>query len=253
MTSLRGAASLRAALPHPFRAHLPIPTLDIYTLLLSAPILLFSMVAHEYAHGWAALHQGDPTAWQLGRLSFNPVKHIDPFMTILLPALLVFLHAGFLLGGAKPVPVNARNFRNYRRGDIIVSLAGVAANALIAIVCTAFIPVLGILGREAPATARTMSLLQTTMQLGVWINLALIAFNLLPIPPLDGSHLVKYVLPPRWSWRYQQLGRMGIVLLLLFLYFGGPLLALWMSPANAVTSAMVGSVHHFLLPNPWAP
>src|SRR5215211_7515964 len=92
------------------------------------------MVAHEYAHGYAALRQGDSTAYQLGRLTWNPIKHIDPFMTIVLPALLWIVTAGHtILGGAKPVPVNPRNYRNYRRGDIIVSLAGVATNFVLAI------------------------------------------------------------------------------------------------------------------------
>src|SRR5438034_10640072 len=93
-----------------------------------APVLLFSVVAHEYAHAEAAYRQGDDTAYMLGRLTLNPLKHIDPFMTVLLPALLYVSHAGFLFGSAKPVPVNPRKYRNYRRGDIIVSLAGIGAN-----------------------------------------------------------------------------------------------------------------------------
>jgi Zn-dependent protease len=88
--------------------------------ILIAPVLLFSMVAHEYAHGYAALKNGDPTAYQLGRLTWNPAKHIDPFLTIILP-LITFLTAGIAFGGAKPVPVNPRNYRNFKKGDIIVS------------------------------------------------------------------------------------------------------------------------------------
>ena len=92
--------------------------------LLALPVLVMSMVAHEYAHGYAALRQGDNTAKALGRLTFNPIKHIDPWMSLLLPAMLWFGSGGqFLFGGAKPVPVNPRNYRHYRRGDIIVSLA----------------------------------------------------------------------------------------------------------------------------------
>ena len=94
-------------------------------LLLFVPILLFSVIAHEYAHGYAALKQGDNTALAAGRLTWNPIKHIDPWMTVLLPVLLYYLSRGtVVLGGAKPVPVDPRNYRNYRRGDIIVSLDG---------------------------------------------------------------------------------------------------------------------------------
>ena len=96
-----------------------------FDFLLALPVLLFSLVAHEYAHGYAALQQGDPTAYELGRLTFNPLKHIDPWMSILLPALLWFgSQGGFVFGGAKPIPVNPSNYRNFRRGDVIVSSAG---------------------------------------------------------------------------------------------------------------------------------
>ncbi|HXV86854.1 MAG TPA: site-2 protease family protein, partial [Gemmatimonadales bacterium] len=102
--------------------------------LLALPVLLFSMVAHEYAHGYAALRQGDTTAYMLGRLTFNPLKHIDPFMTVLLPLMLWFGSGGrMVFGGAKPVPVNPRNYRQYKRGDIIVSLAGIATNLVLAV------------------------------------------------------------------------------------------------------------------------
>ena len=94
------------------------------------PVLLFSVIAHEYAHGYAALKQGDDTALMLGRLTWNPIKHIDPFMTMLLPLMLCASSHAPILGGAKPVPVNPRNYRNFKRGDIIVSLAGVFANLL---------------------------------------------------------------------------------------------------------------------------
>src|SRR3712207_2831792 len=104
------------------------------------------MVAHEYAHGYAALRQGDPTAYELGRLTWNPVKHIDPFMTVLVPAMM-YMAGGPILGGAKPVPVNPRNFRKYRRGDIIVSLAGIATNLALAPICALLIVPLGLIGR----------------------------------------------------------------------------------------------------------
>ena len=107
------------------------------------------MVAHEYAHGWVAFKNGDPTAYQLGRLTWNPVKHIDPFMTVLLPLFLA-LAGGPVLGGAKPVPVNPRNYRNFKRGDILVSLAGITTNIVLAFLFTAAIPLLYFLWRAAP-------------------------------------------------------------------------------------------------------
>lgn len=217
--------------------------------LLAAPVLLFSMVAHEYAHGYAALRQGDPTAFQLGRLTWNPLKHLDPFLSVLLPILLYFGSGGtFIFGGAKPVPVNPRYYRNYRRGDVIVSLAGVATNFVIALACTAIIPLLKLLADALPALAPTFGLLQVMMVQGVLINLALIAFNVLPIPPLDGSHVMKHLLPPAWSLRYQQIGAYGMVVLLLLLVVGGPVLNWWMSPAFLLADRLLAAVSGFYIP-----
>jgi Zn-dependent protease len=135
--------------------------------LLVAPVLLFSMVAHEFAHGYAALKQGDPTAYQLGRLTWNPLKHIDPFFTVLLP-LITFFTGGFIFGGAKPVPVTPRNYRNYRRGDIIVSMAGIVTNLILAVLCTVVIALLGLVGRAVPAATDTLAILQRMFVMGVW-------------------------------------------------------------------------------------
>src|SRR5437773_2138511 len=184
----------------------PIPTLQHFQdFLLIMPVLLFSVIAHEYAHGYAALKQGDNTALALGRLTWNPIKHIDPFMTVLLPLMLWLAH-GPLLGGAKPVPVNPRNYRNFKRGDIIVSLAGVFVNLLLAIASVILFVLVGLVGRAAPAAAGTLGILQAMMFQGLYLNLILIAFNLIPIPPLDGSHVIKYLLPLSWAVRYQQVG-----------------------------------------------
>src|SRR5215203_1319968 len=133
------------------------------------------MVAHEYAHGYAALKQGDMTAYQLGRLTWNPIKHIDPFMTILLPVMLAL--AGLpIFGGAKPVPVNPRNYRNYRQGDIIVSLAGIATNIAIAIVSVPLVVLVGLLGAAVPALGKPLGILQLMLVQGIFINLILAAF-----------------------------------------------------------------------------
>src|SRR3954470_18608181 len=193
--------------------------LDLQGLILFAPVLLLSVIAHEYAHGYAALKQGDETALMLGRLTWNPIKHIDPIMTILLPALL-WVGSGhkMLLGGAKPVPVNPRNYRNFKKGDIIVSLAGVATNLVIGLACVVFFALFGLVGRAVPALEVSAGILQAMMVIGVTLNFMLVAFNLIPIPPLDGSHVMKYLLPIRLSLRYQQLSRYGIILLVAIMW-----------------------------------
>lgn len=190
----------------------PLDKLQVF--LLVAPVLLFSMVAHEYAHGYAALRQGDSTAYQLGRLTWNPLKHVDPMMTVVMP-IVTYAMAGFFFGGAKPVPVNPRNYRRYRRGDIIVSLAGVFVNLCLAVVCTLLIIVFGIIGSSAGPLRQSAALLQAMMYVGVLFNTLLAFFNLLPIPPLDGSHVFKYLLPPSWAIRYQQIGFFGLIIVIL--------------------------------------
>jgi len=221
-------------------------TLGFQGLLLFVPVLLFSVIAHEYAHGYAALKQGDTTALAAGRLTWNPIKHIDPWMTVLLPVMLYYLsHGAVVLGGAKPVPVNRRNYRHYRTGDIIVSLAGVVTNLLIALVCTALIALLGLAGRS-DALAPTAGVLQAMMFTGVRINMLLLAFNLLPIPPLDGSQVVKHFLPRGLAVRYQQVGLYGIAILVMVLYFAPRLLDMWLHPANVVSTALIGAVSPLL-------
>jgi Zn-dependent protease len=213
----------------PLAAPLPLARLEF--ILLVAPVLLFSVIAHEIAHGYAALKQGDPTAKQLGRLTWNPLKHIDPWMTILLPALLLYT-TGTAIGGAKPVPVNPRNYRDYKRGDIIVSLAGVATNLVIAVACALLMLAVGALWRSAGVDGTALAVLQVILFNGVWVNMSLIAFNLLPIPPLDGSHVMKYLLPPAWSQTYQRIGFFGIFLLLLLV--NTSFFRWWMTPVIAV-------------------
>jgi Zn-dependent protease len=218
-------------------------------LLLFVPVLLFSVIAHEYAHGYAALKQGDTTARDAGRLTWNPIKHIDPWMTLLLPVLLYYASGGaVVLGGAKPVPVDPRNYRNYRRGDIIVSLAGVVTNLLIALVCTAVIALLG-LTRASGALEPSAGILQAMMVTGVRINMLLLAFNLLPIPPLDGSQVLKHFLPRSWAVHYQRIGFYGIAILVMILYLAPGLLTMWLHPANVVSTALLDVVRPSVLPS----
>jgi Zn-dependent protease len=213
-------------------------------------VLLFSVIAHEYAHGYVALRQGDNTALMLGRLTWNPVRHIDPFMTLLLPLLLWYVSGGrMLLGGAKPVPVNPNNYRNFKRGDILVSLAGVCTNLLIALGCVALLPVFGLLGRSVSSLESSFGILQAMMIIGVQLNMVLIAFNLIPIPPLDGSHVMKYLLPASLSFRYMQVSRYGIIVLVLLLYVAPGVLQTWMNPALYAGEKMVDTFDHFRLPS----
>jgi Zn-dependent protease len=230
---------------------LPILTLQHFQdFLLIMPVLLFSVIAHEYAHGYAALKQGDNTALALGRLTWNPIKHIDPFMTVLLPLMLWFGSGHrLLLGGAKPVPVNPRNYRNFKRGDIIVSLAGVFVNLLLAIASVILFILVGLVGRAVPAAAGTFGILQAMLFQGLYLNLILIAFNLIPIPPLDGSHVMKYLLPVSWAVRYQQVGRYGIVILLILLWLPGSILGTWMRPALMFGGVLMDWARPFSLPS----
>ncbi len=237
--------------PRPERRSLTTPALSpdfLERLAYIAPVLLFAMVAHEYAHGYAAMKQGDPTAFQLGRLTWNPVKHIDPVMTIIVPLVTFFGSGGTTaFGGAKPVPVQPRNYRTYKRGDIIVSLAGVATNVVIAIVSALLIAVLGLVGAAAPAVAPTIAILQRMLEYSIVINLVLTAFNLIPLPPLDGSHVFKYLLPPAWALQYQRLGAYGFFLLFALLTFGRGLLAAWMAPALIAASTLRRLVAPFMV------
>jgi Zn-dependent protease len=223
---------------------------SIQQVILVAPVLLFSMVAHEYAHGYAALKQGDATAYSLGRLTWNPIPHIDLFMTILLP-LLTYFTMGIAFGGAKPVPVIPRNYRNFKRGDIIVSLAGVATNFVIALCCIPLIILVGFIGRLFPLLFDSGAILQSMLFIGVFINLALAAFNLIPIPPLDGSHVFKYLLPPAWALSYQRLGAYGLLILILLISFGAPVLSLWIRPVFLLRDLAARVVSPYILPSPW--
>ena len=218
-------------------------------------MLLFSVIAHEIAHGYAALKQGDPTAYQLGRLTWNPVKHIDPFFTIILPLVMIIAGQG-VLGGAKPVPVNPRNYRNFKRGDIIVSLAGVATNLAISIGCIILIALLGALVRVAPDARSVAEIAQGILVYGVYLNWILIIFNLLPIPPLDGSHVMKYLLPPAWSLQYTHFGgRFGFFILIGLMVMAPGILGTLLYPAVAMAELLLGIVNPLLLPgfDQWLP
>lgn len=175
--------------------------------------VIFAITVHEVAHGWAAKKFGDKTAFMLGRLTLNPIKHIDWIGTVILPGLLLLTGTGFIFGWAKPVPVDARNFKNPRRDMAWVALAGPGSNFLMAIGWALLARIGVMIGIEAIS----LPMIYTGIA-GISINLVLGLINLLPIPPLDGSRVLSGFLPHYWAWQYNRLERFGFIILLLLLY-----------------------------------
>ena len=197
-------------------------------------VLIFSIVVHEVAHAWVALKEGDDTAYLLGRITLNPISHLDPFGSFLVPLAMYFLSGGLIFGWAKPVPIDPRKFRDFRGGDIRVSLAGIVSNLILAVVFTLLIVVFIKLQGILPAGESTLGFLIRTAQFGILINLILAIFNLVPIPPLDGSHVLYHFLPRGWRARYQQAGRYGILILIGLVYLYRPFFSLILSPVYAL-------------------
>lgn len=176
--------------------------------------VVFAITVHEVAHGWVAKKYGDNTADMQGRLTLNPIKHIDLIGTIIIPGLLLITGTGFIFGWAKPVPVDARNFKNPRSDMAIVALAGPVSNLLMAI----FWALIARVGVTIGAGTESISLpLIYTGVAGISINLVLALINLLPIPPLDGSRILTGLLPNYWAWQYNKLERFGFIILLILL------------------------------------
>ena len=182
---------------------------DFQTLFIWIIPVLFAITLHEAAHGWIASIFGDHTARMMGRVTLNPVKHIDPVGTILIPAVLLITGANFIFGWAKPVPINSRSLKPRKYGMIFVAIAGPGANLVMAI---------GWLIIAYFAGAGTVLLKMAAA--GIYINVLLAAFNLLPIPPLDGSRVVSELLPGSLSYKYNQLEQYGFYILIGLMYFG---------------------------------
>ena len=178
--------------------------------------VVFAITVHEVAHGWVASQLGDHTARLMGRLTLNPIKHIDPVGTVILPLLLLWL-GGFIFGWAKPVPVDWRNLRRPRRDMALVAVAGPGANLIMVVLWALFGRYL--IAQEA-AWGGAVSPWLYMVGVGITINIALIVLNLLPLPPLDGSRIVAALLPPRQAAQYNRLERWGILILLALLATG---------------------------------
>jgi Zn-dependent protease len=187
----------------------------IQTIAIAALPVIFAITLHEAAHGYAARHFGDPTAWQLGRISINPLRHVDLIGTILIPlAILLFSAGNFLFGYAKPVPVDFSRMRNPKKDMLWVAAAGPAAN--LAMAC--FWALMFKLSWLAPPFFSVP--LARMAEFGIIINCVLMVLNLLPLPPLDGGRIAVSLLPHRLAWKFAQLERWGFPILLVLLFTG---------------------------------
>jgi Zn-dependent protease len=205
-------------------------TFDPVTVVLGFGVLLLSLTIHEAAHAWTADRLGDPTARRLGRVSLNPIVHMDLFGTVILP-LLAAVSRLPLIGWAKPVPVDTRNLRNPRRDFMLVAAAGPISNLLQAAVAAIILRIALAAGGGTIASGTTAGTVAEVLFLAVQINLLLAFFNLIPVPPLDGGNVLLGLLPPRMAYRYAQLRQYGF-LVLYALLLTGVASAIIMPPTN---------------------
>ena len=185
------------------------------------PILLFSVVIHETAHGWMALRLGDTTARDLGRLTLNPIPHIDPIGSVVVPLFSILMAGRVFIAWAKPVPINPNNFSHFRRDDILVSVVGPLSNFILAFLCAVIVIVLAkiasLTGTSNAVLHDGLTYLLNMFAGGITLNIVLGVFNLLPVPPLDGSHVVASLLPAGLSANYRRIGFAGILVILLLM------------------------------------
>jgi len=230
--------------------------LNVVVIFFEIVVLILAFSIHECAHAWAAMRLGDPTAMMLGRVTLNPLKHLDPVGSILFP-LISLVYGGFLVGWAKPTPVTARNFKNYKRDDILVTLAGPASNLLSATIALILLIVIkhllpagdtsimtavaiaehipGVVTEGLPALFPIALFLYFV----IFINLLLFVFNLIPLPPLDGSHILRHFLPYKALQLYD---RMGMFALLILFLVGGRFISALFYPIYGVFNHILFSV-----------
>ena len=193
----------------------------LYTVAVWVLPVLFAITLHEASHAYVAKYFGDTTAYMLGRMSLNPIKHIDLLGTIIIPAALILLNSPFIFGYAKPVPVNFNNLRHPRRSSALVALAGPVSNLFMALLWQIFKIIVVVSGLQEP-------FLLKMADAGVLINLVLFAFNLFPLPPLDGGRVLTSLLPPSVAWKFARIEPYGFFIVLALVYFN--MLTYWMRP-----------------------
>ena len=215
---------------------------EVVLIIFQVLVLVLAFSVHESAHAYVAMRLGDPTAYMMGRVTLNPIKHLDPIGSVLIP-LISLVYGGWLIGWAKPCPVTLRNFKDVRRDDILTSMAGPASNLAMA---TVALVLLILFKHLVPGGATTMAAAMATEQhipldlaglpmfpiamflyYAVTINLLLFIFNLIPLPPLDGSHVLRNLLPYKLEQTYMRIGGWGLILLFLF---GGRLIFQFYAP-----------------------
>ncbi|HEX3373832.1 MAG TPA: site-2 protease family protein [Edaphobacter sp.] len=218
--------------------------LNVVVIVFEIVVLILAFSVHECAHAWTAWRLGDPTARMLGRVTLNPIRHLDPIGSVVFP-LISLVYGGFLIGWAKPTPVTGRNFKNYRRDDILVTLAGPASNLLSATIALILLIILKHVlpgGEASIATAMAIAMhipgvateglptlfpIALFLYLVISINLLLFVFNLIPLPPLDGSHILRHFLPYRAAQVYDRMGMFALIILFLL---GGRFIAAFFYP-----------------------
>jgi len=231
-------------------------SLNAVVIFFEIVVLILAFSVHECAHAWTAWRLGDPTARMLGRVTLNPVKHLDLIGSILVP-LISLVYGNFLIGWAKPTPVTGRNFKNYRRDDILVTLAGPASNLLSATIALILLIVIKHVLPAGDASIATAMAIATHipgvateglpaffpialfLYLVISINLLLFVFNLLPLPPLDGSHILRHFLPYKAAQLYD---RMGMFALIIIFLLGGRFIAAFFYPLYNVFNRILFSV-----------
>jgi Zn-dependent protease len=230
---------------------------QVVLVIFQVVVLVLAFSVHECAHAWAAWRLGDPTAKMLGRLTLNPVKHLDPFGSVIFPLIGLF-YGGMLFGWAKPTPVTARNFKNYKRDDILVALAGPMSNLISATLALILLVVLKhaiaggdvavqtamLLARRVPGVS-TESLPQLFpialfLYYVILLNLLLFVFNLIPVPPLDGSHILRHFLPYNALRIYDKIGMFGMIFIMLI--GGGLIFRIFLNPLQATFDSLLFSL-----------